>query len=126
MSVGPDLTGLCVLILEDDFLQAEDTARTLRNAGASVLGPYGDEAQVLQAHLRLRPDCAVIDVDLGRGPTFAAARALAASGAALVFVSGYDREVLPADLSASRFLYKPARLEAVVEAVKAATRSARA
>jgi DNA-binding LytR/AlgR family response regulator len=125
MPVGHDLTGVCVLILEDDFLQAEDTARALRSAGASVVGPYGDEAQVLQAHSGWRPDCAVIDVDLGGGPTFAAARALAARGAALVFVSGYDREVLPADLSAAPFLCKPARLEALVQAVEAATRSTR-
>jgi PAS domain S-box-containing protein len=43
MTGAPDLTGKIVLVVEDDYYVASDTAAALRGAGAEVLGPCPTE-----------------------------------------------------------------------------------
>lgn len=119
------LAGLSVLVLEDDYFLADDTARTLRGAGAEVLGPYGDAADAIVVADRTPPGCALVDVNLGRGPNFAPARALLARGFPVLFLTGYDTDVIPDDLRGLPCLQKPVPAARLIEAVQAAVRPPR-
>ena len=70
--------GARVLVLEDDYYQATDLQAALEGAGATVIGPFGNEADATVAAAGERLDCAFIDVNLGAGPSFAVPLALAA------------------------------------------------
>jgi DNA-binding response OmpR family regulator len=118
------LTGLCVLVIEDDYYIADDTRQALEDAGADVLGPFSDAEEAMAAARRRTPDCAVLDVNLGSGPSFSPARSLLADSVPVVFVTGYDSEVVPADLGASGVLQKPVSALRLVCAVAAACRPA--
>lgn len=105
--VHTSLKGLRVLVLEDDFYIADDASNTLSEAGAEVLGPYASDAQAIAAIEVRRPDCAVLDLNLGDGQTFVVARALRALGTPMVFATGYNQEMVPADLAGAVHLPKP-------------------
>lgn len=111
------LDGLSVLVLEDEHLLADDARRELARAGAEVIGPFGAVSEALTAIERQKPDCALLDLNLGEGADFAAARRIRARGVRIVFLSGYDSAVVPDDLRKERFVQKPAQMRAVVEVV---------
>jgi len=114
----PPLEGLHVLVLEDDFFIAEDTSQALKAAGASVLGPCRDAAAAFQALEADYADCAMVDVNLGQGPTFEPARALLARGIPVILVTGYDAKIIPAELANLPCLQKPTDPRRVVQAVR--------
>jgi len=117
----PDaLAGLEVLVLEDDYLIADDTRRALKGAGAQVIGPFADFPEALEAADGRKPSCALVDVNLGRGPNFQAARALMARGVPVVFMTGYDKAVIPNDLQSVPCVQKPAENRKLVAAVRSA------
>ncbi len=89
------LEGKRILVLEDDFYLASDEKALLERAGASVAGPFGSactEADLIEAG---PVDAAVVDINLGTGPSFGFARLLAGRGIPFVFVTGYDQAVVP-------------------------------
>lgn len=111
------LDDLWVLVLEDDYLFADDARRALHAAGAAVVGPFRDAAQAIAAADVRKPDCAVLDINLGQGPDFAPAHALRARGVPLVIVTGYDAEVIPPELADAPCLRKPTDERLIVDAV---------
>ena len=112
-----DLSGQRVLVIEDDFYLAKDAARALRGAGAEVLGPCPNEDAARDALEERRPDAAVVDINLGRGPSFKLAAILKDSGIPFVFTTGYDPEVIPAEFGNVERLQKPVQLRKVVGAI---------
>jgi FixJ family two-component response regulator len=120
--MGSDLklNGLSVLVLEDEYILADDAKRVLLRAGAEVIGPFGTAGEALAAVKRRRPHCALLDVDLGSGPDFEPARALKKHGVPLVFFTGYDMAVVPADLRKERFVEKPVFMAAIVDIIASA------
>jgi ActR/RegA family two-component response regulator len=76
MSGEANLHGAHVLVVEDDFYLAENGERALRKAGATVIGPAGNEQDALGLIHAGMVSCAIIDVNLGEGPAFGAADAL--------------------------------------------------
>lgn len=125
-SAAPDLNGLSVLVLEDEYCIADDLTQLLSDAGAVVLGPFRDiEAALAAASDKI--DCALVDINLGHGPRFETSRRLVELGVPVVFLTGYDRRVVPTEFSDAPFLQKPAEARRVIEAVRAAAdRPARA
>ena len=117
MSGAPDLTGRKILVLEDDYFLAADTAAALRGAGADVLGPCPTEEHVHNLLEDETPTYAVLDLNLGGGPQFGIAHLLKARGVPFVFLTGYDPNVIPPDLADVVRLQKPLPLRAIVEAV---------
>lgn len=111
------LTGLEILLIEDDYYLADDTHQILTAAGARVAGPYARAAEGLARIAQGALDCAVLDVNLGEGPSFVTAQALRLSRVPFVFVTGYGREVLPAEFGAAQLLEKPVEGRALVDAV---------
>lgn len=118
MAGAPDLTGRSVLVVEDDYYLAGDTAAALRGAGATVLGPCPSEDATLELLKTETPTHAVLDLNLGGGgPRFAIAHALRARGVPFVFLTGYDPDAVPSELSHIVRLQKPVAFRAIVEAV---------
>ncbi|MCJ2018255.1 PAS domain S-box protein [Methylobacterium sp. E-065] len=117
MTDEADLGGHRVLVVEDDFYLATDAARALRGAGAEVLGPCPNEEAARDELAEQRPDAAVIDINLGLGPSFKLAETLKNQGIPFVFTTGYDLEVIPAEFDGVERLQKPIQLRQIVAAI---------
>jgi DNA-binding response OmpR family regulator len=119
------LEGLNILVLEDDFYIADDTRETLEAAGATVLGPCRDAVSGFRVLEGQHAHCAVVDINLGQGPSFEPARELLARGIPVVLVTGYDQGVIPAELADVRCLQKPTDARKLVTAVRDVCNSGR-
>jgi two-component sensor histidine kinase len=117
MTGEADLSGHRVRVIEDDYYLATDTARALQGAGAAVLGPCPDEAAARDELADERPDVAVVDINLGSGPSFKLAETLKDRGIPFIFTTGYDPEVIPAEFDGVARLQKPIQLRQIVAAV---------
>lgn len=117
MAGEADLAGRPVLVVEDDFLLANDVEQALKAVGARVVGPFSTLRPALAALEAAAPEAAVIDINLGGDTTLELARALQARGVPFVFVTGYDDAAIPAEFGAIKRLQKPVALKAVIRAV---------
>lgn len=90
------LSNRTVLLVEDEFFQAEDLAQALAAEGATVVGPCRNPEEAAR-HLNDGPsvDLAVIDINLGSGPSFEVADLLTRRGVPFAFATGYGAAVLP-------------------------------
>lgn len=112
------LSGRSILVVEDEFLLAEDLREQLVLAGAAVIGPVATLAKALDliaAGVAL--DAAVLDVNLGGQKVFPLADLLQEQGVPCVFVTGYDRSMIPAAYSNIRICRKPASAREVANAL---------
>ena len=124
MRDAPDLTGRRILVVEDDYYLAGDTAAALRGAGAVVLGPCPSEAAALERLASETPSHAVVDLNLGGGgPRFEVARALTQRAVPYLFVTGYDTDDIPAEFADVARLQKPVDFRRLVEALSQLTPS---
>lgn len=113
---GP-LAGLSVLVIEDDFYLADDAQQALETAGAIVLGPAGNATDALDLLARTNPACALVDVNLGGGASFALAEALQLRGIPFVFLTGYDASIIPLRFASVQRLEKPVSKSAMLAAL---------
>jgi DNA-binding response OmpR family regulator len=113
------LKDFSVLVLEDDYYLADDARRTLEAAGAEVIGPFRDAGAAVAALDQSTPTCALVDINLGGGPDFGPARTLVARGVPIVFITGYDAEVIPPEFRHAPCLQKPVEGRKIVSAVGA-------
>ena len=90
------LSGLKVLVVEDDYFIADETRRMLVATGAEVIGPVASVDAAL-AKIAKSPviDAAVLDVNLRDVMVFPVADELAARGVPFVFATGYDGAAIP-------------------------------
>lgn len=107
------LSGQRVLVVEDDYYLATDTARALKLAGAEVAGPFPSEAAARGEIARTT--CAVLDIKIHGGRAFDLARELNRKQAPFVFVTGYEAEIIPHDLAGAPRLLKPVRFEKIID-----------
>jgi CheY-like chemotaxis protein len=118
MTGAPDLSGKTILVVEDDYYVASDTAAALRGAGAFVLGPsptVEDAIHLLESGF---PSSAVLDLNLGDGgPRLEIAQRLIERGIPFIFFTGYDPEVIPDEFASITRLQKPITPRQVVEAM---------
>lgn len=114
------LAGCVVLVVEDEYFIASDTADALKEAGAIVLGPCPSAVEALRLIKEFRPTHAVLDLNLdGAGPAFEIARALRDHQVQSIIVTGYDASIVPRDLADTPCLQKPVLYHEVVEAIAA-------
>ena len=102
-------------MVEDDYYLATDTARALQGAGAQVVGPCPNEEAARAALADAGPTAALIDINLGSGPSFILAHLLRQRNVPFVFVTGYDEGVIPQEFSDVERLQKPVELRRVVK-----------
>ena len=103
------LRGCRILVVEDEYMIAQEIAGVLADAGAEVLGP----APRLAAATRLvaledRIDGALLDVNLGNEAIWPVVDTLLARGVPLVLATGYDANAIPAAYASLPRCEKPA------------------
>lgn len=125
MNARTELDGHRVLVVENEYYIATDTARALRGAGASVAGPCASEDAATAEVARARPDAVIVDINLGEGPSFKLAGSLKERGIPFLFVTAHDDDVIPAEFGNVGRLQKPVELWQVVDAVSRLLRPAR-
>lgn len=114
MESSASLADLKVMIVEDDYILAMDTEVALGDAGAEVVGPFPSEDLAIDAIQRETLDAAVIDLNLGFGPTFVVVEELQRSGIPFVILTGYT-EALPNELMHLHRMTKPVDTKQVVQ-----------
>ena len=119
MTTEVRVAGQTVLVLGNDFYLAQDTASALRGAGAEVIGPCRDPAEAIKAMVGHTPTAAVLDINLGSGPSFEVAHVLRKSGVRFVFLTGYDQAAVPKEFADVVRLQKPIEPREIVRAVAA-------
>ncbi|TPK12755.1 response regulator [Mesorhizobium sp. B2-5-9] len=106
-----------VLVVEDEWLIAEDVASDLRAAGYPVVGPVSSVAAALRLVEADKVDMALLDVQLNAETSLPIAEILLARGTPFAFVTGYGRGDLPARFRNCKFVTKPASEAAILTAV---------
>lgn len=111
------LSGCRILIVEDDYYQAHDATAVLEQAGAKIIGCKARSIDQGELQAIGPVDIAMLDVNLGGTQSFDFARLLRSHRIPCLFVTGYDGNVVPQDLSDIPLLTKPAdeaRIVAVI------------
>lgn len=103
-----DLSGLRLLVVEDNYLMAEVLADTLGDFGCEVVGPAPDVATGRELARDSDLDGALLDINLFGEFCFPIARVLSDRGIPYVFVTGYDStRMIPAEFALVPRLAKP-------------------
>lgn len=114
----PTLT-IKVLVVEDEWLIADQVAEALTDAGYDVVGPAAQISEAL-ALVRDEPiDAALIDINVDGDRTFGLAAALSKASVPFAFLSGYSKADLPEYLRERPLLQKPVDGNAVCSCVRA-------
>lgn len=112
------LFGCRIIIVEDDYFQAEDCKQMLEQAGAIIVAVSSKVPELSELTAQGSIDAALIDINLGPGLSFDFARDLRDRAIPFVFLTGYDADILPDDLSASPCISKPADCVRVLGALE--------
>ncbi|WP_285713845.1 response regulator [Erythrobacter oryzae] len=111
------LSGYRIVIVEDDYYQAQDCRQLLEAAGAKVIAVSATVPDLSALLEEGRIDAVLIDINLGHGLSFDFARELKARAIPFVFLTGYDAVMLPDDLAGSGYLTKPADARRIMAAL---------
>lgn len=94
--VGDVLAGLSVLVVEDEFLIAQEIRLALMERGCVVIGPVGSIAEALAQVEAAPPEAAVLNARLADGRVTPVAEALTARGVPFALATGYSESLGPA------------------------------
>jgi len=114
----PTLRDCTILVVEDEYLLADDLCAELTEREALVVGPAATVEQGLEL-LRNTPklDGAILDVNLRGEPVFLLADELIARKLPFVFTTGYDASVIPDRFSQVTRCEKPVQIAQVMDAI---------
>lgn len=105
-----------VLIIEDEFLLADELAEAIEKGGGGVVGPAATVADALRLiDSAPRIDVAIMDIVLRGEQGFIVADALTGRGIPFVFASGLDSSFIPDRFAGTPRFDKPNDLAKVVE-----------
>ena len=114
------LQGRKILIVEDEYLIAQDLVVALRGMDADVAGPAGSVAEaerLLDQGTMI--DLALLNVRLRGGTVFALADRLEIMDVPFLFVSGYDASSLPERFMDRPRVEKPVQSDVLMERIRA-------
>jgi len=109
------LQGTRVLVVEDEYYLADDLSRSLREAGAQVVGPASSVEQAQRLASGGGFDCAVVDMNLHGEFAFAFAEKLEGESVPFIVATGYNQQYLPETLKNVPRVGKPYSACEVVE-----------
>ncbi|MDR6529542.1 CheY-like chemotaxis protein [Caulobacter rhizosphaerae] len=109
-----------ILVVEDEYLLADDLADALTALGAQVIGPVGVLAEALALAETAPINGAILDINLHGQMVFPLADVLAAKGVPYVFATGYGQESLPEAYQGVPTLSKPVNAQALQPLLAAA------
>jgi CheY-like chemotaxis protein len=114
----PLLAGRKVLVVEDQYLIADDLCELVERLGGRVVGPTSRVASALAALGSEAPDLALLDVNLEDELVYPVAAALRDAGIPFLFTTGYDATVIDPRFGEVPHLAKPISKGMLTEAVK--------
>lgn len=118
------LTNYRILVVEDEYLLADELRFGLEEAGAVVLGPAGsleDTLELLESETSI--DGAVLDTNLHGEMVFSAAEVLDKRQVPYLFTTGYDASVIPLGFRHVTRFEKPVSVANVIAAMTRMARS---
>ena len=107
------MQGRSILVVEDDYMIAQDVQDDLEEAGATVIGPVPAVSEALHLIESTPIDAAVLDVNLGEERSFPIAEALEARAIPFLFATGYNSADIPDEWQRAVIVMKPLRIAAV-------------
>lgn len=113
--IAGSLSGVAVLLVEDEHLVALALSDDLEDAGATVIGPASSVEDALALIERHVIAAAVLDIKLQAEMCFPVAEVLASKGVPFLFTTGFDAEVVPAEYAHVPKCDKPANPSQVIE-----------
>ncbi len=124
MTTNPDppaarLGGKRVLIIEDEYLIAEDMRTAISALGAEVIGPFSDVGDARAFAISLDLDLALVDINVRDGRSFPLIDVLLEQEVPILLVTGYAREALPQQYQTIPILTKPAPEDTIASACTA-------
>ena len=99
--------GLRVLVVEDEALLGMIVEDVVEMLGYEIVGPIAQLDQALAAATKGDFDCAVLDINIRGGNSYAIADLLLARGCPFVLATGYSDWSLPKHLLGEKRLTKP-------------------
>jgi CheY-like chemotaxis protein len=114
------MEGTRILVVEDEYLLAEDLRRSLERRGAVVVGPAPSvpaAEKLLAAGMAV--DFAVLDINLAGTSAYPIADTLARSGIPFAFVSGFDKSIIPERFVGITVFEKPLDFRLLCDAIGA-------
>lgn len=120
-----DLSNLKILVVEDQYLVADELTRLLKKCKAEVMGPVQSGDRAREALDRSTPDIALLDINLGGESVYPVAELLKRRGVPIIFVTGYAANLIRGDFADAPCIDKPfdtARLLAEIERVRDRTK----
>ena len=118
MNDNSNLTGLKVLVVEDEMLVSMLVEDMLADLGCTVVGPAAELEEAMGLAQSADIDLALLDVNLGGKPIFPVADALKARGVPFAFASGYGEAGLSEDHRGAAVLQKPFREADLAKALR--------
>ncbi|MGJ4948323.1 response regulator [Bradyrhizobium sp. HKCCYLS20291] len=107
-----------ILVVEDEYMLADELRCEIGDAGAKVLGPVGTVADALAlAKREARIDGAVLDVNLRGEMAFPVADLLIERDVPFVFTTGYDESIIPDRFSKILRCEKPIAVDGIIRAL---------
>ncbi|WP_426232154.1 response regulator [Pararhizobium sp. DWP3-4] len=101
------LSGKNILVVEDEYYQARGLAETLFQHGAKVVGPFAVTSECVHLCSRSLIDAAVLDVMVGKTNSFSLADLLSREQVPFIFLTGYERAIIPTRLRNVPHYLKP-------------------
>ena len=113
------LRGRRVLVVEDEYILAEDLRQELEDQGAEVMGPVPSVAEALDLLQQgPAPDIAVLDVNLQGERVYPVADALRSRAIPFIFATGYDAWSIPPAYADVPRAEKPLALRELTQAMR--------
>lgn len=118
----PTLTGLRILVVEDQIIVALDIESVLQRLGCEVVGPVARLEPAIRMAREEALDAAVLDVNLDGESVGPVVQELRARGLPIILATGYGASALPDTLRGLPCLEKPitgAELETLLKKLHA-------
>jgi DNA-binding response OmpR family regulator len=117
------LKGAPILVVEDDLIQALDLAESLKEAGASVLGPTSNLDEAVRVAQGGHCRGAILDFRLGARDAMPIAHEFQRCQIPFVIHSGYQcADQVPADWLGCKLVSKPANIPKLIRTMAALMR----
>jgi FixJ family two-component response regulator len=111
------LAGSKLLIVEDEYLVAEDLVDSLQSEGVEIAGPFNSVDSAFSALESADIGAAILDLNIGGNVAFDLAEQLAERKVPFVFYTGYESVIVPDKFRRIPRVRKPARWNDLINAL---------